>query len=46
MKIVQKLIWALIPLLFVSTAFSQGPGNDKERDDKIEALKVGLLPKS
>ena len=45
MKIVQKLIWALIPLLFVSTAFSQGPGNDKERDDKIEALKVGFITK-
>lgn len=45
MKIVQKLVWALIPLLFVSTAFSQGAGNDKERDDKIEALKVGFITK-
>lgn len=45
MKIAQKLVWALIPLLFASTAFSQGPGDDKERDDKIEALKVGFITK-
>ncbi len=45
MKIAQKLVWALIPLLFASTAFSQAPGDDKERDDKIEALKVGFITK-
>ncbi|WP_300663316.1 hypothetical protein [Fluviicola sp.] len=45
MKIVQKLVWALIPLLFASTAFSQASGDDKERDDKIEALKVGFITK-
>lgn len=45
MKIVQKLVWALIPMLFASAAFSQGPGNDKEREDKIEALKVGFITK-
>ncbi len=45
MKIAQKLVWALLPLLFASTAFSQGPGDDKDRDDKIEALKVGFITK-
>lgn len=45
MKIARKLVWALIPILFASTAFSQGPGDDKDRDDKIEALKVGFITK-
>ncbi|WP_343604497.1 hypothetical protein [Fluviicola sp.] len=45
MKIVQKLVWALIPILIASTAFGQGPGDDKDRDDKIEALKVGFITK-
>lgn len=47
MKIARKLVWAFLPILFVSTAFSQAPGDDKDkdRDDKIEALKVGFITK-
>ncbi len=40
---IQKLAAILIPLLFATTAFAQGPGDDKE--DKIEALKVGFITK-
>ena len=43
MKILQKLIWVLLPILFTANTFAQGPGDDKEKDDKIEALKVGFI---
>ncbi|MNJ90934.1 hypothetical protein D3C87_85740 [compost metagenome] len=45
MKRIQKLAWILIPLLFASTAFGQGDENHKEKDEKIEALKVGFITK-
>lgn len=44
-KIAHKLVWALLPLLFTGTSFGQAPRDDKERDDKIEALKVGFITK-
>ena len=43
MKILQKLIWVLLTILFTANTFDQGPGDDKEKDDKIEALKVGFI---
>lgn len=43
MKLTHKLAWAILPLLFAANTFAQGPGDDKEKDDKIEALKVGFI---
>jgi hypothetical protein len=31
--------------MITTAAFGQGPGDDKEKDDKIEALKVGFITK-
>jgi len=45
MKIIQKIAWILLPLVITTAAFGQGPGEDKEKDDKIEALKVGFITK-
>ncbi len=45
MKIIQKLAWIFLPLMITATVFGQGPGDDKEKDDKIEALKVGFITK-
>lgn len=42
MKIIQKLAWIFIPILLVSNAFGQEEMN-KEKEDKIEALKVGFI---
>ena len=45
MKRIQKLAWIFLPILFASTAFGQGEENNKEKDEKIEALKVGFITK-
>ncbi len=45
MKTIQKLTWILLPILLTTTAFAQGPGDEKDKDDKIEALKVGFITK-
>jgi len=42
MKIIQKLAWIFIPILLASNAFGQEEMN-KEKEDKIEALKVGFI---
>ncbi|AEA45279.1 hypothetical protein [Fluviicola taffensis] len=39
---IQKLIWILLPLAFATNVFGQ---DDKEKEDKIEALKVGFITK-
>ncbi|MDF3026485.1 MAG: hypothetical protein K0S23_792 [Fluviicola sp.] len=43
MKLIHKLAWTILPILFAANTFAQGPGDDKEKDDKIEALKVGFI---
>lgn len=45
MKTIQQLAFIIIPILFTANSFAQGPGDDKEKDDKIEALKVGFITK-
>lgn len=45
MKMNQKLAWIFIPLLLAVNAFGQGEENSKEKEDKIEALKVGFITK-
>lgn len=45
MKTIQKLVWVLLPILFATNTFAQGPGDDKDKEDKIEALKVGFITK-
>ena len=45
MKMINKLAWILIPLLFATNSFAQDDENNKEKDDKIEALKVGFITK-
>lgn len=45
MKKIQQLTGILIPLLFASMAFGQGDESHKEKDEKIEALKVGFITK-
>lgn len=45
MKTIQQLAFILLPILFTGNSFAQGPGDDKEKDDKIEALKVGFITK-
>ena len=44
MKIIQKLAWILLPILLASNAFGQEEMN-KDKEDKIEALKVGFITK-
>lgn len=45
MEIIKKIAWTILPLMITTAAFGQGPGDDKEKDDKIEALKVGFITK-
>jgi hypothetical protein len=45
MKMINKLAWILIPLLFATNSFAQDDENSKDKDDKIEALKVGFITK-
>ncbi len=45
MKMLQKIIWIFLPLLITTASFGQGPGEDREKDEKIEALKVGFITK-
>lgn len=45
MKMIQKLAWILLPLLFAVNTFAQGDDFNKEKEDKIEALKVGFITK-
>lgn len=45
MKRIHQLAWIILPLLVASTAFGQGDENSKEKDEKIEALKVGFITK-
>ncbi|MGV3612105.1 MAG: hypothetical protein ACO1N0_14195 [Fluviicola sp.] len=45
MKTIQKLAWIILPLMITTAAFGQAPGDDKEKEDKIEALKVGFITK-
>jgi hypothetical protein len=45
MKIVQKIAWIILPLLFATNTFSQGDDNNKDKEDKIQALKVGFITK-
>jgi hypothetical protein len=45
MKTIQKLVWIILPLMITTAAFGQGSGDDKEKEDKIEALKVGFITK-
>ncbi len=45
MKMIKKLAWIILPLMITSAAFGQGPGDDNEKEDKIEALKVGFITK-
>lgn len=42
MKTIQKLAWLFIPILLASNVFGQEEMN-KEKEDKIEALKVGFI---
>nr|WP_294858453.1 hypothetical protein [uncultured Fluviicola sp.] len=41
---IQKLAWIFLPVLLASNAFGQEEMN-KEKEDKIEALKVGFITK-
>lgn len=45
MKMIQKLGWIFISIFMTSTAFAQGDDHNPEKDDKIEALKVGFITK-
>ena len=45
MKIILKLAWILLPVLFAANTFAQGPGDETDKEDKIEALKVGFITK-
>ena len=46
MKTIQKIAWIILPILITTAnTFAQGPGDDNEKDDKIEALKVGFITK-
>ena len=45
MKTITKTAWIFLSLMISTAAFGQGPGDDKEKDDKIEALKVGFITK-
>lgn len=45
MKTILKLAWILLPVLFATNTLAQGPGDEKDKEDKIEALKVGFITK-
>lgn len=45
MKTITKIAWIFLSLMITTAAFGQGPGEDKEKDEKIEALKVGFITK-
>lgn len=46
MKMIQKLIRGVLPLLLIaSNTFAQGDDHIPEKEDKIEALKVGFITK-
>jgi hypothetical protein len=45
MKMIQRIAWIFLPLMITTAVFGQGPGEDKEKEDKIEALKVGFITK-
>lgn len=45
MKTITKIAWIFLSLMITTAAYGQGPGEDKEKDEKIEALKVGFITK-
>ena len=45
MKLIQKIAWILIPVLITSTSFAQDNDKEKDKEDKIETLKIGFITK-
>lgn len=45
MNMITKIAGIFLSLMITTAAFGQDPGEDKEKDDKIEALKVGFITK-